>query len=62
MNEGGLIMKKILKLGVFLLLLSVFVGCSDFMYAYKTVANDVKGKPVATSEQFLVNIKLKKLK
>ena len=36
-------MKKILKLGVFLLLLSVFVGCSDFMYAYKTVANDVKG-------------------
>ena len=43
-------MKKILKLGVFLLLLSIFVGCSDFMYAYKTVANDVKGKPVATSE------------
>lgn len=43
-------MKKIIKLGAFLLLLSVFVGCSDFMYAYKTVVNDVKSKPVATNE------------
>ena len=43
-------MKKIIKLGAFLLLLSVFVGCSDFMYAYETVANDVKSKPVATNE------------
>ena len=43
-------MKKIVKFGVLLLLISVFVRCSDFMYAYKTVANDVKRKPVATNE------------
>ena len=43
-------MKKIIKLGAFPLLISVFESCSDFMYAYKTVANDVKNKPVATNE------------
>lgn len=43
-------MKKFVKFGMLLLILSVFVGCSGFMYAYKTVANDVKGKPVATNE------------
>lgn len=43
-------MKKFLKIGVFLLILSIFTACSGFMYAYKTVANDVKSKPVATNE------------
>ena len=43
-------MKKIVKLGVFLLLLLVFVSCSDIMEMVKRDLQNVKGKPVATSE------------
>lgn len=43
-------MKKIVKLGVFILLLSVFTGCSGATYLYKTIASDVTGKPKVTHE------------